>query len=220
MTHDVVDGPAALRWLTTFAADFAGAQQALGDLDRQAGDGDFGTNVAGALARVRAGLPGRDTATYGAVFDAVAGGFLATGGTSGPLFGMWFREIRRAAPTDAASTEHLADGVAAGLAKVRQLGGAAVGDSTMVDAISPAADALRAAADAGQGVGPALRAAARAAREGASSTAVLVAARGRASYVGDLAVGVEDPGAVTVAMFFEAGAAVLDGEPAAPTDGA
>jgi dihydroxyacetone kinase len=52
----------------------------------------------------------------------------------------------------------------------------------------------------------ALIAAAHAARAGAESTSELTAAKGRASYVGELARGVLDPGAVTLALFFEAGA--------------
>jgi len=45
-----------------------------------------------------------------------------------------------------------------------------------------------------------------AARAGAEATTDLVARRGRASYVGEAARGVCDPGALTVALFFEAGA--------------
>ena len=51
-----------------------------------------------------------------------------------------------------------------------------------------------------------LAAAATAAREGADATTDLVARRGRASYVGEAARGVCDPGALTVALFFEAAA--------------
>ncbi|WP_344682558.1 DAK2 domain-containing protein [Saccharopolyspora taberi] len=50
-----------------------------------------------------------------------------------------------------------------------------------------------------------MRDAAAAAQRGAESTAQLLARRGRASYVGEHARGVIDPGAVTVAVFFEAG---------------
>ena len=49
----------------------------------------------------------------------------------------------------------------------------------------------------------ALREAAAAAHEGAASTEDLLARRGRASYVGEHARGVIDPGALTVAWFFD-----------------
>ena len=51
-----------------------------------------------------------------------------------------------------------------------------------------------------------LAAAATAARAGADATAPMLARRGRASYVGEAARGVCDPGALTVALFFEAAA--------------
>lgn len=206
---DHIDGALALDWITRFTADFHDAQQALTDLDRKAGDGDFGTNIASALRKVDAELPTVQEATFASVFTATANGFLATGGTSGPLFGMWFRAIARSAAAGGAGTDLLAQGVAAGLAKVQQLGGASVGDNTMIDALAPASQALLDAATSGLTVDKALAGAAEAARTGAASTADLLAARGRASYVGELARGVEDPGAVTVALFFEAGAAVV-----------
>jgi len=74
----------------------------------------------------------------------------------------------------------------------------------MLDAMAPAADALAAAAQRGAALRDGLRDAAAAAREGAESTAGMVARRGRASYVGEAARGVRDPGAVAVALFFEA----------------
>ena len=54
-------------------------------------------------------------------------------------------------------------------------------------------------------------AAAAAAQQGAASTEEMVARRGRASYVGEVARGVLDPGALTVALFFAAGARAVAG---------
>lgn len=84
-----LDGTAAHHWITQFTRVFDHAQQGLTELDRLAGDGDFGTNIASALRRVNAALPVVEDATYRNVFTAASQGFLATGGTSGPLFGMW-----------------------------------------------------------------------------------------------------------------------------------
>jgi phosphoenolpyruvate---glycerone phosphotransferase subunit DhaL len=199
----VVDAAAARAWIEAFAAAFEAHREELNDLDRRSGDGDFGTNLNSALERVRTALAGGELATPADVFAAVSGAFMATGGTSGPLFGMWFRELSRATSAEGAlGVEALAAAAGAGVAAVQRLGGAQVGDKTMVDAMVPAAEALAAAA--GQGLAAALAAAAQAARAGADSTADLVARRGRASYVGEAARGVHDPGAVTVALFFEA----------------
>ncbi len=189
----MIDAAAARKWAEAFMAAVEDQAAELNELDRRSGDGDFGSNIEAAVARARARLGGADTVA--AVFGALSGAFMDTGGTSGPLYGMWFRELARAADGDAVGLEALAAGAAEGVATVQRLGRAEVGDKTMVDAMVPAARALAEGGD--------LREAARAAREGAVSTEAIAARRGRASYVGDVARGVLDPGAVTVALFFE-----------------
>jgi phosphoenolpyruvate---glycerone phosphotransferase subunit DhaL len=206
-----VDAEFARRWIAEFTSSFAEQAQLLSDLDRQAGDGDFGTNLTSALNRARTFIADLDPQTVDQVFDAVSKGFLNTGGTSGPLFGMWFREIAKSSRTDQEPVRFLAAGVSSGLAVIQRLGGASVGDNTMVDAIAPAADALAAASSKGTNLGSALLSAAEAAKAGARSTKDLIASRGRASYVGDIARGILDPGAVAVALFF-ASAAVAHGD--------
>jgi len=203
---NLINGTAALTWITSFSERFDSTQAYLTELDRLAGDGDFGVNIASALERTRAGLPTATEATFTTVFQAASRGFMATGGTSGPLFGMWFREIAKGSKNDAAAITDIAQGIAAGLSTIQKLGGARVGDNTMIDALQPASVALTTAAGRGSTLGGALLEAALAARAGAESTADLIAARGRATYVGELARGVLDPGAVTIALFFEAGA--------------
>ena len=78
---------------------------------------------------------------------------------------------------------------------MQEVGGARLGDRTMVDALLPALDALP------QG----FEAAAVAAREGAERTAQMSKAQaGRAMYVSSEQLqGVVDPGAEAVARFFE-----------------
>lgn len=209
-----LDADLAHRWVAEFVTSFRREAERLGDLDRQAGDGDFGTNLTSALGKAEHFVERLAPQTAGEVFDAVSKGFLDTGGTSGPLFGMWFRELGKAARDVSevgvgVGVARLAAGVAAGLAVIQRLGGASVGDSTMVDALAPAAAALAAARDRGDPLGTTLDAAATAAAAGAESTRDLLASRGRASYVGEVARGVLDPGAVTVALFFAAGATAV-----------
>ncbi|MDO8213134.1 DAK2 domain-containing protein [Conexibacter sp. CPCC 206217] len=191
----------ATAWVERFLVAAEAHRAQLGDLDRQAGDGDFGTNLETSLRRAREELSG---AGGQAPFAALSTAFLNTGGTSGPLYGMWFRALAQAADAGPLDARALGTAVAAGTDAVCRLGGAAVGDKTMVDAMRPAADALLAASEAGEDVARALAAAATAARRGADATAAMLARRGRSSYVGEVARGVLDPGAVTVAIFFEA----------------
>ena len=203
-----LDRAFARRWVDAFAADFERERTRLTELDRAAGDGDFGANLRSALGKVQQRLTA-DPQTARAVFAAVSDAFLDTGGTSGPLFGMWFRALSRALPeTDPADLTQLAEGVREGTATVQRLGGAEVGDKTMVDAMVPAVAALT---DAAGDPEQALTAAADAAEAGAASTEAMVARRGRASYVGEVARGVLDPGALAVALFFRAGARSLAG---------
>ncbi|WP_031469199.1 dihydroxyacetone kinase subunit DhaL [Sciscionella sediminilitoris] len=198
---DAFDGAEVRAWIDRFIATVLDRTGELTELDRQAGDGDYGTNLRSALGRARVNLDG--TADPAAVFTAVSEAFLNTGGTSGPLFGMWFREFAKAF-TEPVSDATLATAAGNAAAVVQRLGKAEVGHKTMVDAMVPAAQALRAAAERNAGPDRALREAAAAARTGAESTEQLLARRGRASYVGEHARGVMDPGALTVAMFFAA----------------
>ncbi|MGO4431646.1 DAK2 domain-containing protein, partial [Streptomyces sp. MCAF7] len=80
---------------------------------------------------------------------------------------------------------------------VAQLGGAAPGDKTMLDALLPALDAL--AADGGSFV-----AASEAADKGALATVPMLARKGRASYLGERSIGHQDPGATSSALLFAA----------------
>lgn len=202
--NDALDGAAARAWVEAFLAALEVEREGLGDLDRRSGDGDYGNNLKVALGKARAALETADGASPGAPFTAISSAFLGTGGTSGPLYGIWFRELARAGEEGELDLSRLAAASAAGLAAVQRLGKAEVGDKTMVDAMAPAAAALSEAAEEGRGLGAGIEAAAVAARAGAEGTAAMVARRGRASYVGEVSRGVVDPGALTVAIFFEA----------------
>lgn len=85
--------------------------------------------------------------------------------------------------------------LAAGLARMQEIGGASLGDRTMVDALQPALARLE----------EGLPRAAEAARVGANGTAKMLRAKaGRASYVGaEQLRGHVDPGAEAVARLFE-----------------
>jgi len=198
-------------WLHRFAASVAENQAHLTELDSAIGDADHGSNMTRGMNAVveKAG----DPSTVDALFRTVGMTLVSTvGGASGPLYGTFFLRIG----TTAGAVGEL-DGAAlsaalrAGLAGVIQRGNAEPGDKTMVDALTPALDALDAGLAAGDDLATAARAAADAAAKGRDATEPLVARKGRASYLGDRSAGHLDPGATSTALLFEALAAALAG---------
>ncbi|MEU3018775.1 MULTISPECIES: DAK2 domain-containing protein [unclassified Nocardiopsis] len=198
MPENELTGADARAWTQAFAERVVTDASELTELDRRAGDGDFGWNISTALKRARAGLTGD---TPAGVFQSVSDAFLASGGTSGPLFGLWFGRLG-AGPAASWAVSDLAGAFETATGAVRRLGRAEVGHKTMVDAMVPATEALAASVSPSWRV--AVGEAAVAARAGAESTSGMVARRGRASYLGERAQEVLDPGAVAVAWFFEA----------------
>ncbi|WP_405587515.1 dihydroxyacetone kinase subunit DhaL [Streptomyces sp. NBC_01190] len=196
-------------WIRRYAASAVATEPELSALDQQVGDGDFGANlVAGLQAAVRllGELDEVRAASAGGPLEAAATAFLdEVGGTSGPLFGLLFQEMAVAveAAGDGLYVGALAMGVGNGLSAIQRVGEAAVGDKTLVDALVPACGALAACPSSADPI-EALSHAARAAWEGVANTARLTARSGRASYVGDRAAGVPDPGAVGIGLLFSA----------------
>jgi dihydroxyacetone kinase-like protein len=196
----------AIEWVRRTAATIDAHRAELITLDREIGDGDHGENLDRGFRAVVEALDGAAPETPGAVFKLVATKLISTvGGAAGPLFGTAYLKAAQAAGD---ATELDADTLVAVLAAARDgvvsRGKAEVGDKTMVDAWTPAVDAAAAAAAAGQSAEQVLAAAADAAAAGAESTDALVARKGRASYLGERAVGHRDPGAQSSAYVLRA----------------
>ncbi|WP_333618830.1 dihydroxyacetone kinase family protein [Dietzia sp.] len=193
-------------WLGAFVERVQGAVDKLTELDRLAGDGDFGANMDAALGDIALPMRGTDAE----LADALSHRFLVrAGGTSGAVLGTAFREIAAGLGNNPGAAG-LAGGLENAASAVMDLGGAQEGDRTLLDALAPAARAAREAADRGDGFDEALTAAHDAAEAGALATRELVARKGRASYVGDAARGVPDPGAIVLAWIFGGSGKVAD----------
>jgi triose/dihydroxyacetone kinase / FAD-AMP lyase (cyclizing) len=184
------------------------AEHRLNALDQAVGDGDIGTSLARGVKAAGETLMAQDSASLGpaGLLHAIGVSLQrGMGGTSGPLYAVFFvraaDRLRAGSPMDAACW---ADAFEAGCAGIAALGGAQPGDRTMLDALVPASEALRASLKAGQSPAWALAAAAYAATEGSRATARMVPRRGRASYLGERALGQRDPGAEAVAIWLEA----------------
>jgi len=180
----------------------AGADQ-LGQLDSAIGDGDHGVAMTRAMDALEKGIDDCNTATAKDLLQGVAMSVMSIdAGSTGPLTGsllMGMAEpVGEAAEID---TRLLASMFEAGLAKLRSISKAEVGDKTMIDALAPAVGALKGAASAGACVAAALEKAAAAAEAGAESTKDFQAQFGKARNLGPRSIGHQDPGATSMAMF-------------------
>jgi dihydroxyacetone kinase len=190
------------------AAALEGAEAELTDLDSRAGDGDLGSSMARGAAALRA-LPVTDFATPAKLLVAMGNALRrAIGGSSGPFYATAL--LRAGGLLEGIAVPDRAEwarAFAAAVGSISELGGAKPGDRTMLDALQPAVDVFGGT----QANGPAaLRAAADAAAQGAAKTSELAPALGRASYLGDRALGVPDGGAVAVSIWLKALADSID----------
>ncbi len=187
------ENPVAKALVMTVCTTLLASTADLNALDAKSGDGDTGSTLAGGAQALLDGLSLLPLNQTPELFRAVGQALSQTmGGSSGVLLAIFFA----AAGEAAAGGALVPDALRAGLERLKQIGGARLGDRTMVDALEPALGKL----ETGRA------AAALAAREGANLTATMRRARsGRASYVSEQQlIGNVDPGAEGVARIFEA----------------
>ena len=201
-----MDAATISSWMQEIDSAVRAERDHLVQLDAAIGDGDHGTNMVRGFEAVVQAL-GADSGSPPGKLLILAGRTLVStvGGASGPLWGSALRSGGRMLgeqPTFEGA--QLVEVLSAALASVKDLGTAAVGDKTMVDALEPAVDTLRARLDEGASVDHALDAAAAAAESGMRATIPLQARKGRASYLGERSVGHQDPGATSTALIIRA----------------
>lgn len=181
------------------------AEPQLTELDSITGDGDLGASMTRGGEAVLA-LP-RES------FGDVADGLMAMGnamrkaigGSSGPFYATGLmRASRHLAGLEQPSAAQMAEAFVAAVAAVSDLGGARPGDRTMVDALHPAAQTFKDRVAEGATAGEAWKAAVEAGVAGAEATKAMKPRLGRASYLGERAVGHPDGGAVAVSIWLRA----------------
>jgi dihydroxyacetone kinase-like protein len=201
-------------WIRASAEVLAEHRAELNTLDREIGDGDHGENMNRGFQAI---VPKLDTLADAAapadLLKVLASTLISTvGGAAGPLYGTAY--LRAAA---AVSGVPELDGAAvlamltAGRDGIVLRGKAEPGDKTMIDAWTPAVDAAAEALNDGAAPAQILAAAADAAEAGAVATEPLVARKGRASYLGERAIGHRDPGATSTALILRAAADAASG---------
>jgi dihydroxyacetone kinase-like protein len=200
-------------WLRAYADAIAQNREYLTELDSAIGDADHGSNMDRGMKAVASKLDELPPGGIGALLTAVGMTLVSTvGGAGGPLYGTLFLQMGAAAgPASELTTVELATALEAGVRGVQARGKAELGDKTMIDALLPACEALKAGAAAGLPPADALRLAAEAAEGGMKATIPLVARKGRASYLGERSAGHQDPGATSSWLLLESAVATLGG---------
>jgi dihydroxyacetone kinase-like protein len=201
-------------WIRAYAAAISEQRAELVRLDTAIGDGDHGTNMDRGMRKAVEKVDGTDGDDIGALLKAVGMALVSSvGGAAGPLYGTLFLQMG----TACAGREELdlagwTAALESGVKGLQARGKAEPGDKTMVDALVPAMEALRAAGDDGGGLADALRRSAEAAEEGMRATIPLEARRGRASYLGPRSVGHQDPGATSAQLLLAVATRTFGGD--------
>ena len=188
-----------MAWIETLQQVYADNKQYLTQLDAAIGDADHGINMDRGFTAAKAELAKTNPQDISATLKTVAMSLIRTvGGASGPLYGTFF--MRASAVAANKAELEAADVVAmfeAGLEGVRQRGKAELNDKTMVDALTPALNAMKDALANGADLKQILQQGTAAAEEGMKNTIPLQAKKGRASYLGERSIGHQDPGATS-----------------------
>ena len=182
----------------------------LSEVDGKIGDGDHGINMAKGFNLIKDRLGDKEVSLSEGL--GLIGKTLMTeiGGSMGPLYGTFFIQMslksKDKPQTDARLFGEMLKAARDGLEDV---GGAKIGDKTLMDAVIPAQEAYQAAVDAGASFQVALEKMTEAADKGKDSTINLVAKIGRSARLGERSRGVLDAGATSAALILQTFARVV-----------
>jgi dihydroxyacetone kinase phosphoprotein-dependent L subunit len=174
------------------------------DLDGLAGDGDFGTSLATGFRQIEKEWDEIPKTDIGAMLLKIS--MIVSkrvGGSSGPIWGTGFMKgAMLTRGKESVTLQELADMLGSAIEGIQARGGAKLGDKTLIDALIPVHEKLKAHA-AGGDTAAALKDAADAADTAIDETRSLVAHRGRASQVGERSANTPDPGIVAIATILQ-----------------
>ncbi len=186
------------------------ARETLNNLDRECGDGDAGDTLATACNAILDNIQYSSVNDINLAFRRIAGCLTnAVGGTSGPLYAVFFIRAASAFCSNTnnnnnskewKSASRWKEAIRNGMSGIEELGGCSRGDKTMLDALSPVFDALkdkRVESEIG------MESLVQAAKDGAEKTRDLEARAGRARYVQGKGLGKIDPGAFAVYLLLK-----------------
>ena len=177
----------------------------LSEIDGVIGDGDHGINMNKGVTKAEeqlAGQPADLTTGLKTLSDVIMEDI---GGSMGPLYGSFFRQMFRVIKgREIIDADVFNDMLKRATDSVQDIGGANVGDKTMLDTLVPAAKAFEIQIKNGEDFITALTAMKVAAEEGKDSTVGMVAKVGRSSRLGERSRGVLDAGATSCNLILRA----------------
>ncbi len=190
------------------------AEQELGRMDAVAGDGDHGRGMVRGIDYAVSAASAAAEAGWGArgVLEAAGDAWAEfAGGTSGVLWGAGLRAfgtvLRNEGRPDASK---VAEGMRAYLTALVDLGKAAPGDKTLLDAVVPFVETVERGVSQDRGLGEAWAEGVAAAEAGAHATAEMSPRVGRARPLAARSIGTTDPGAVSFGICVRAMTPVVE----------
>ena len=175
----------------------------LGMVDGEIGDGDHGVNMnkgfsmAGERIEDQHGFSDASKIIAEALMDDI-------GGSMGPLYGSFFKTLwRHSRNLEVIDARQYLEMLKAATASVMEIGGAKVGDKTLVDTLEPAWVAFEKALDSGSDFDVALTESVKSAEVGRDSTKEMIAKIGRSARLGERSRGVLDAGATSSYLIIE-----------------
>lgn len=177
----------------------------LGEVDGLIGDGDHGMNMNKGFTVFETRFSNAEIGFTDGLEELGLILLNEIGGSMGPIYGTIFLDMAGAGEDlETITLKDFGDMLGAGLDGLYGIVEARVGDKTLVDTLSPAADAVKAGAVAGNGFNETLEQMKEAARAGRDSTKEMTARFGRSSRLGERSRGVLDAGAASCCILLEA----------------
>ena len=172
-------------------------------LDQALGDGDHGLNMRRGALAIQAKLDVLSTQSLNEALKTMGTTCMSTiGGSSGPVFGTLMVTLAKELPAQA-NAAAMARAIDAGVKALTRLGKAEVGQKTLLDVLDPVQKVLALGGD------DLIARVRQCAHDSAAATAQMDAGRGRASFLGDRALGHVDPGSRSMALIISAVCDVL-----------
>jgi len=169
-------------------------------LDQAIGDGDHGLNMKRGAQAIQARLESPGATLNDDLKAAGMTCMRVIGGSSGPVFGTLLVTLAKELPPQPHAHD-IAVALATGIAALTRLGKAEIGQKTLLDVLDPVQRLLAASDPAAPDLRTQVR---QCALDSAAATAAMDATRGRASFLGDRALGHVDPGSRSMALIIVA----------------